>query len=206
MVGLDSCGSRGPPVGKGPQMHEEEKAAICIPLPQARPLSLSLDLMACAFKNLLSHLGSKNGGMKELGITMSLGEWGQHWCSHWSLTSVSGSPQLCWKWSGQRLTRQDRLLRLPQAYLSVAPWQGGERSEWTPVSVHLPVLFPLPAPPLCAWASEKLPSSFGQMKPGKQAWPLSLTLFCCEKDKRGTMKTQTDEMKADPCKAIEPSS
>lgn len=37
---------------------------LCTPSPQARPPSLNLVLTAWAFKNLLSHMGTKNGGMR----------------------------------------------------------------------------------------------------------------------------------------------
>lgn len=48
---------------RGHRCMRKRRLLLCTPSPQARPPSLSLVLMACAFKNLLSHLETKNGGM-----------------------------------------------------------------------------------------------------------------------------------------------
>lgn len=166
--------------------------------------------MACAFKNLLSHLETKNGGMWLTAWKSQGSQWAKE--NGGQATVLTLATDIC-EWQPTAFLgmvrpafNQVKLLRLPQAYLSVARWQGG-RGQSEHQLVYARPYFSHCLPPLSGlWASEKLPSSFGQMKPGKQAWPLSLTLFCCEKDKRGTMKTRTDGMKADPCKVTEPSS
>lgn len=96
MDGVDSQGTKGPPVGRRTQMHERKEAVLLYPFSRSQPPSLKPGPGGCAFRNPLFHLVVENGRMWltawESRITLS---WGG-WVTATQLTSAPAScePQL----------------------------------------------------------------------------------------------------------------
>lgn len=108
--------------------------------------------------------------------------WRQH-CSRWLRLPASRSWRLSQEWSGQRLIRSAcSFCCLQTTCLTLHDSGKRGRSNTRTISVSRCFL-PLPASLSRLWSSEKSPSSFGQLKPGKGTQSLSPTLFCCEKMK-----------------------